>query len=364
VGFIYNNIMKISSIFKDRLYSLPASQGINSVETRIIEKILSKCSEDIDIDKISLVYIEEDYDFYKLESGDRIFDLKFSLDYDSVKFKREIKNVKNSKSILSTRYIDSGEVKIGDKLLFLLTESSYSEPLFDYGRSQLTREFHNFCDCYVDFSKFTNYRITYKTLIKDFLLESDMSSCFDADQISFIEHNSDFGKSKMIIDCLKSEIKDRLQNLPKVYTGNILGDISKNSIFVTGDQFLFKDLRYACKGHVYSDIANMVLFLGLNQDVERSLIKDVSAKMSIEEDRGLYNDFYQIELRKKAIQYLLQYLKEVYLYESSRVETIMNIIDSFSQSYNRLCKIPIFRDNREFITKNITEPILDNNSSS
>jgi hypothetical protein len=86
--------------------------------------------------------------------------------------------------------------------------------------------------------------------------------------------------------------------------------------------------------------------------------------MSIEEDRSLYNDFYQIELRKKAIQYLLQYLKEVYLYESSRVETIMNIIDSFSQSYNRLCKIPIFRDNREFITKNITEPILDNNSSS
>jgi hypothetical protein len=81
--------------------------------------------------------------------------------------------------------------------------------------------------------------------------------------------------------------------------------------------------------------------------------------MSIPVDRDLYNIFYELELRRKALDYLLQYLKEVYLYESSRVEVIINIIDSFSQSFNRLCKIPIFEENRGFILSNIAEPILE-----
>lgn len=353
--------MKINSIFKDRLYSLPSASRITSTESKIIKKILSSSKCDINIDKLSLVCVEEDYDFYQINSGNKIYELKFSLDHKSEKFNREIKNVKTSKSLYTSKYLDNGTIKVGDKVSYLIAESFRSESLFDYGRSELTTDLDLFCECYCDFALFGNYRITQTTLSKRFLEESVLSSVFDKDQQKHIENHSDYVRCDLIINNLKSDIEQLLKKLPKKYTGNIIGDFGKNSIYVGEGSFLFKDLRYGCKGHVYSDIANAVLFFGLDKKIENSLISNISSRMSIPVDRDLYDAFYEVELRKKALFYLIQYLKEVYLYESSRIEVIVSLIDSFSQSYERLCKIPIFREHRHFISMNITEPILEGN---
>lgn len=350
--------MNINSIFRDRLYNLPVNSSPSQVERKIVSKILDMCGISAENTKLSLLYVEEDYDFYTLKGGFQGLDLKFSLDYKSKNFAREIKNVKTCKSQYSPKYLNSDTVKVGDKVSFLICQSDPSESLFDYGRSVLSSDLSLFCECYSDFASHSNYRVLYKTIVKEFVMESNMDQIFDEDQKSFIENNSDYLKCKLIVDILKSEILDRLGKLPKLYTGNILGDITKNSIFTSGNEFSFKDLRFACKGHVYSDVANMVLFYGLNSDVENKLLKSVSEKCGVHFNQNLYNCYYEVELRRRALYYLLQYLKEVYVYESMRIETIINIIDSFSQSYKRLCKIPIFKENRDFILSNITEPVF------
>lgn len=354
--------MKSGSIFKDRLYSLPSSGRITSAESKIIAKILSSANCDIKVDKLFLVHTEEDYDFYQIYSEGILFDFKFSLDHESEKFRREIKNIKLCKSSSVPRYIDDGVVRVGDKISYLICESSRSESLFDYGRSHLVSNLDSFVDSYFNFASNGNYKLLYKTLLSGLIKASDMESVFDLDQKSYIQHHSDYDLCKNIIDELRLDISNRLGNLPKVYTGNIIGDFNKNSVFVDGDSFGFKDLRYGCKGHVYSDIANIVLYYGLNQSAEKALLKKVRFKMSIGIDNDLYNEFYQLELRRKALDYLLQYLKEVYLYESSRIEVIINLIDSFSQSFDRLCKIPIIKENRRFILSNIAEPVLESNA--
>jgi hypothetical protein len=56
---------------------------------------------------------------------------------------------------------------------------------------------------------------------------------------------------------------------------------------------------------------------------------------------------------------MTNYLKEVYLYSSERTEMIINISDRFYDSYDRYMSIKYFRDNKEFIFKTLTEPILD-----
>ena len=351
--------MKSSSIFKDRLYSLPFSGRITAAESKIIKKILSSSKVEIKTDKISLVSVEDDYDFYQIHSGHKLFDLKFSLDCESEKFNREIKNTKLCKSPFVSKYLDSGIIKVGDKISYLICESNSSESLFDYGRSHLTSNMDSFVNSYCGFSSGSNYKLLYKTLLSRLTEDADMESIFDLDQKSYIENHSGYDKCKNIIDALRSDISTRLSVLPKVYTGNIVGDFNKNSVFVWEEDFLFKDLRYWCRGHVYSDLANIVLYYGLSNSMEKTLLKKVSLGMSIPVDRDLYNIFYELELRRKALDYLLQYLKEVYLYESSMVEVIINIIDSFSQSFNRLCKIPIFEENRRFILSNIAEPILE-----
>lgn len=351
--------MKSNSIFKDRLYSLPSSERITASENKIIKKILSSSKYDIEVDKFCLVSVEEDYDFYQIYSGDRVFDFKFSLDYESEKFNREIKNTKLCRSTSVPSYIDSGVVKVGDKVSYLICESSESESLFDYGRSHLTSNLDLFVSMYGDFARNSNYKLLYKTLLTSLIKESDVDLVFDLDQQSYISHHSDYIRCKNIIDKLSSDISDRLSNLPRTYTGNIIGNFCKSSVFTDGVGFVFKDLRYGCKGHVYSDIANITLYYGLSNSAEKALLEKTSNKMSIPIDRDLYNTFYELELRRKALDYLLQYLKEVYLYESSRIEVIINLIDSFSQSYKRLCKIPIIKENRRFVLSNIAEPILD-----
>ncbi len=354
--------MKSDSIFKDRLYTLPSSGRITATETKIIKKILSFSKCDIKVDKISLVCVEEDYDFYHIYSGSNIFDLKFSLDHESEKFNREIKNTKLCKSKSVPKYVDSGVVKVGDKISYLICESNRSESLFDYGRSHLSSNLDLFVDFYCDFASNGNYKLLYKTLLSDSMKEEDMKSIFDLDQKSYIDNHSDYDKCENIINQLKSDILNKLHALPKIYTGNIIGDFDKNSVFTEGNNFLFKDLRYGCRGHVYSDVANITLYYGLSKPIEKTLLQKITQKMSLTAENNLYNQFYELELRRKALHYLLQYLKEVYVYESSRIEVIINLIDSFSQSFNRVCKIPVIRDNREFLLRNIAEPIIESDT--
>ena len=192
--------------------------------------------------------------------------------------------------------------------------------------------------------------------------EADMESVFDIDQKSYIDNHSDYDKCKNIISELQSDISSRLNALPKIYTGNIIGDFNKNSVFTGGGDFSFRDLRYGCRGHVYSDIANITLYYGLSKPIEKVLLQKITQKMFLTVDKNLYNQFYELELRRKALHYILQYLKEIYVYESSRIEVIINLIDSFAQSFNRVCNIPIIRDNKEFILSNIAEPIIESDS--
>ncbi len=354
--------MKSDFIFKDRLYTLPSSGRVTGAETKIIKKIISFSKCNIKIDNLLLVCVEEDYDFYHIYSGSNIFDLKLSLDHESEKFNREIKNTKLCKSKSVPKYVDSGVVKVGDKISYLICESNRSESLFDYGRSHLSSNLDLFADFYCDFASNSNYKLLYKTLLSDLMKEADINSVFDLDQKSYIQNNSDYDKCETIINELISDISSRLNVLPKIYTGNIIGDFDKNSVFTEGNNFSFKDLRYGCKGHVYSDIANITLYYGFSKPVEKTLLQKITQKMSLTADNNLYNQFYELELRRKALHYLLQYLKEVYIYESSRIEVIINLIDSFAQSFDRICKIPIIRDNREFIVSNIAEPIIESDT--
>ena len=138
----------------------------------------------------------------------------------------------------------------------------------------------------------------------------------------------------------------------------------KKPIFISMEGVQFDDLRNLCRGHVFSDIADITLSFGLGPLVEIDIIKNFCSSLGVDYDKPLYDLFYAVELRKKCISYLIRYLKEVYLYESQRVYEIVRIIDEFSLSYERMCKIPAFEENREFIRKNITEPVLEDGPNS
>jgi hypothetical protein len=71
-----------------------------------------------------------------------------------------------------------------------------------------------------------------------------------------------------------------------------------------------------------------------------------------------YEICYQISLRKIFLEILTDYLKEVYVFSSSRPMKITDCVDCFSKNAASFFRIQAVDKHKEFIYKCILEPIL------
>ena len=110
------------------------------------------------------------------------------------------------------------------------------------------------------------------------------------------------------------------------------------------------------------ELNELIIEVGIPEDMEFSLLEKFCLNLKIDfnnETLKLYKKCYEITLIKKSIELISNYLKEVYLYSSNRQDKIIEISDKFSQSYDRYMSTPLLRDNKDFILKTLTEPILN-----
>ena len=111
-------------------------------------------------------------------------------------------------------------------------------------------------------------------------------------------------------------------------------------------------------GHPLIDIVDLMLELGVKREDSTKFIKRFCDALGTSLEKDLYDQIYNLQLRKKLAELLLAYIKEVYLYDSLRYEKIFFIADTFSHCYERFRSIDIFEENRDFIMKTICEPIF------
>ena len=194
---------------------------------------------------------------------------------------------------------------------------------------------------------------------QNFLKDHDVKSWMGEDELKALNDHSDYNKIEHILNSLREDILSIAGDVQDVETGVIFEDFSLNQICVNRGGFFFNGLRGLSKGHVFSDVANLVITFSINSVREREIVSETCAKFGVDNDWNLYQKFYKLELRKKCLSYIVRYLKEIYLFESSRPYEIIRVIDEFSQAYERMYKIPVFKEYREFIRKNVTEPILE-----
>lgn len=346
--------MKLSSIFKGRLYTIPMPSSLSKSELLLVKKVINSIDPKLVKHRISLLEYGEDYDTFIIDSGDRIYSLKLSLDSFNQLLLNEIENTKNIQSPSICKYINSGTVKIGENLLFLFCEFFRGESIMDIGRSEILNPstLKSFIDSYKDIHSF-DYSPS-----KEVDIEFNFDDFMGKDQIEAIDNHSDFKKIQSITKNLHSEYNSLLNELSSYKTGLIINNIHASQIFSSIRGIKFNDLRFLRKGHVFSDIANLVFSFNLSKKQEKSVLNMFCLSIGVEYDWSLYKKFYELECRKKALTYIIKYFKEVYLYESQRLHEILSIIDEFSLSYERLCDIPVFNSNKDFIRKNITESIL------
>jgi hypothetical protein len=232
------------------------------------------------------------------------------------------------------------------------------ESVGEYGRSSLLGNFESFVDSYFVFQKTKGVRTTYKTSLDKFLKNVDPASYLPQESIEALKSYTDYDLCKGFVSSLSEEMRKLSQEFVLPYKYKCHGGLSVDNVFTDGGNFYFDDFKDVFMGHPYVDFIDIILDLGLPKDAQYSLLSTFCQRGGIAEDRTLFKSLYEIQLRKKLLILITEYIKEVYVYDSYRYNNILSIANTFSHCYERFCGVEMFHKNKDFIMKTICEPIF------
>ena len=334
--------MKLSSLFKGKVYTFPQTKNQDQDKSFALE-VLKRIKPDLILSDITVGEIKDHYDvFFLKDDKGNIFKLKISLDDSYGILKKEYNVTKNSASAVVPKLVKYGTVKIGDEVTYLLVNVPPCESVREYGRSSLLSKLDLFAESYFVFQKTRGVRNTYKTHLSTFLESISPSSYLPEESMEALKSYTDYSLCEEFILSLAEEIKNLSAGFNLPYRYKCHGGLSLDSVFINGDNFYFDDFKDVFMGHPYIDFINLIVELGVEPDDQFQLLSAFCQKGGINEDRTLFKSLYEIEIRKKILILITEYVKEVYVYDSYRYNNILNIADTFSHCYERFCKVKMF----------------------
>ena len=215
-----------------------------------------------------------------------------------------------------------------------------------------------FFKSYWVFAHSHNVKPTYKKIINYFASHLIPKNNLGAESLEALQEYSDYDLCEKLLLDLRGDLLNRFEDIQKHLNKKCHGGLSLDSIFYYGGGFYFEELYNVCMGHPYIDFCDLLIEMGSPPENDIVLWKRFCESGSFPQDREVYSKVYQLCIRKKLAALLVNYIKEVYLYDSFRYENIFYIADSFSHAYPRFQGIESFDKNKDFIMKTICEPIF------
>jgi len=350
--------VKLSSLFKDKAYAF-SQAGDSEGDCKFAATLLAKTHPDLIFTDISLWSITDHYDvFMVLDKNGRFFKLKISLSDPDGFLKKESVVLRRSASPSLPILLGYGTIKIGDKVTYLLSRIPAGESIRSHGRSCLMNELDLFFKSYWVFAHSHNVKPTYKKIINYFASHLIPKNNLGAESLEALQEYSDYDLCEKLLLDLRGDLLNRFEDIQKHLNKKCHGGLSLDSIFYYGGGFYFEELYNVCMGHPYIDFCDLLIEMGSPPENDIVLWKRFCESGSFPQDREVYSKVYQLCIRKKLAALLVNYIKEVYLYDSFRYENIFYIADSFSHAYPRFQGIESFDKNKDFIMKTICEPIF------
>ena len=354
--------MSNGNLLKNKAYVMPVHLESNDSEIELVKSLLSSLDNPINPIDIKFIETTENYDVYRYTYRNSLYCIKISLDKDCKKIQHEADCLNKINNLIRPKYIKDGAIKIGDDLRYIITSYEESESIEELGRSFLLENFDSFCKAYALMQNSERINMSYKQNISEYFQTSNISELLTEDSINAIKNYTNFNLIKTIMDDMKNELLLLYNESFDEKTFVCHGALNAKNIISRNNVFKFINFDNCYSSHCFFDLNELFIELGTPENLEYELLKTFCSNLKIEFNSNtlvLYKKCYQISLIKKAIELMTNYLKEVYLYSSERTEMIINISDKFYNSYDRYMSIKYFRDNKEFIFKTLTEPILD-----
>lgn len=352
--------MDLSNLFKNKAYVVPSHVAEENSEIELVKTLLQSLDKPIFAEKVEFISETENYDVYKYQCKGYSYCIKISLDPNCKEIDHECKHLKKINPLVRPEYVKDGVAKVGDELRYIITSYENAENLNNLGRAYFLENFNSFCDSYFLMQQSEKVNVSYKHHLSEYFEMSRMENLME-DSLQGIKDYTNFPLINKIMADMKNELMlcyDESFSAQKfICHGNLNAEniISKNGLFK------FVNFNNCYSSHCFLDLNEIIIELGLPENLEFDLLENFCHKLNIDfnkETLKLYKKCNKIVLIKKGIQLIMSYLKEVYVFDSRRIDEIVKISDKFSQSYDRYMSISHFKNNEDFILKTITEPIL------
>lgn len=353
--------MLLSNLFQNKAYVVPQRIAEDDSEVELVQTLLRSLDEPILAQNIEFIVTTEDYDVFKYTHNNLTYCIKISLDENCPKILNECKVLVNINPLIRPQYIKDGVIKIGDSLRYLITSYENAESINELGRSYFLENFDSFCDAYLIMQDSKVSTISYKEYLSNYFNMADIENILTEDAIEGIKNYTNFNLIKEIMIDMQNELMLSYDNNLSEKKFICHGDLNMKNIISRNGLFKFINFENCYSSHCFFDLNNIMIELAIPENMEYNLLEKFCSIMHIEFNKDtlkLYKKCYEITLIIKGIKLMMDYLKEVYLYSSHRIDKIIEISDKFSQSYDRYMTISHFQNNKDFILKTLTEPIL------
>ena len=326
---------------------------------RFITEFFKKIKLNISPHKVKLLTAGDYYDDYEARDDEgRPLRIKISFDKGNPNLKRESTNLKAAQSPVCGHWLGGGDIKLGDEFSYLLYAFPPSESTREIGRSILITEANALFGCYARFQQTKSLKKHYKTIVKETTEKFNIKKTLSAEEKRRVEAHTNYKSLESLLLAFKREAIDLFPVVEPSQLAKCHGNLSLDSVFFNGNNFYFDHLLNNSMGHPFVDFINLILESGFGREQERDLLTLFCNYTNTHLDKRLYHALYESLLRKKLVELIGAYIYEVYLFKSYRLDKILNVADTFSQCYDRFRVIPLFEENRQFILKTLTEPVL------
>jgi hypothetical protein len=350
--------MDQSQIFLNRAFVFK-NQNLNSdSQENLIKEIFIKQGTPINVQKTKFLYTTVDYDCYKVFCQDRFYNLKLSLSPECPILTREASALKLLDSQIAPKLVSHGIIKIGDEMSFLISSHENSENVLDLGRGYLLDNFHEFVNTYELLFKKEPPNLTLASSIGERFKAADLKESFLENSISALAEHSDIQSITELFKDIEKEISN-LYNVSVLDKGHFChGDLRLKNIITRNSYFKMVNWGHCFSGNVFLDLSKLMISIGTKGNDKTQLIRGFCERIGIEYIIEDYNLCEKISLLLTMHQLIVDYLYEVYMFESVRRLEICHIINDFTQNFNNFCRFPFFNKKKDFLAQLITEPIV------
>ena len=342
-------------LYNNKAYVLNAPSLQKSTEEYVLT-IIDKIYSDLNVQSVTLLDNGINYDTYSLKSLDgKFYLLKVSLDSENIQLSRESFFLKQLKNFASAKFICLKKIKVGDDILCLLSQFPNCVNLKDVGRDFFLKH----ADVFFWTHKGLIEKIKPKKLKSGYLKQLtenlDFSKNFADKTKNSIKDYTDYDRLEKILFNLLDDIRDSAPNMSSFTP--CLSNITIDSIFLTNSLFFFDKLEDCCKYDPYLDLCDIILNLGFKNEAKDQIVSAYTTVYKNFNDEK-FKSFYDFCVKKKLLESLNDYLREVYELRCLRINKISEVISIFYSSFKNFKKLPVFIDNQDFLLKTITEPVL------